>query len=401
MKTIKIDVAIFGGGVAGLWTLHHVIEAGVSAVLFETNTLGSGQTLQSQGIIHGGIKYSLNGLLSRSTDPIQDMPALWGECFRGAVCDLSSVTILSQYHYLWSTQQFTARFSQFMAGKMLQHVDKTLKKSDYPEIFQQPQFSGHVSAIRETVIDTKSLLTALHQKNADKIVKINLPTPEDIQFLPSGAIQSITLQSGQQPATAIQAKKYVFTAGAGNEKLLSTITPPIPMQRRPLHMVLAKFPKEAPQQYPLYGHCMGRDAKPRITITTHRCEDGCMVWYLGGELSETGVSRDSAAQIQFAQKELAATLPWVDISPVQWRSFFIDRAEGQQPEGRRPADVVLKHEQNVLVGWPTKLALAPKLANHITQAIQATPFEQCPFSPATFQDWEKASVGEPIWEGLF
>jgi hypothetical protein len=60
------------------------------------------------------------------------------------------------------------------------------------------------------------------------------------------------------------------------------------MQRRPLHMIIAK----GPSLKPLYAHCLGGGTKPRITVTTHPAADGKWVWYLGGDIAEAdGVAR--------------------------------------------------------------------------------------------------------------
>jgi len=37
-KIISVDIAIFGGGIAGLWLLNRLRQQGVSAILLETNT---------------------------------------------------------------------------------------------------------------------------------------------------------------------------------------------------------------------------------------------------------------------------------------------------------------------------------------------------------------------------
>jgi len=53
---MQLDVLIFGGGAAGLWCLDCFRRAGYHALLLESKALGSGQTIQAQGIIHGGGK---------------------------------------------------------------------------------------------------------------------------------------------------------------------------------------------------------------------------------------------------------------------------------------------------------------------------------------------------------
>ena len=77
------DLVIFGGGAAGLWLLDEAVRRGLDALLLEAHELGSGQTVASQGIIHGGLKYTLSGLLTPSAKAIAEMPVIWRRCLAG------------------------------------------------------------------------------------------------------------------------------------------------------------------------------------------------------------------------------------------------------------------------------------------------------------------------------
>src|SRR5262245_14630974 len=77
------DIVILGGGVAGLWLLNRLRAAGYAAVLLERAALGQGQSIASQGMIHGGMKYALGGTLTGASESIADMPAHWQRCLRG------------------------------------------------------------------------------------------------------------------------------------------------------------------------------------------------------------------------------------------------------------------------------------------------------------------------------
>lgn len=81
---LRLDVVIFGGGGAGLWLLDELARRGHQTLLLEAHELGGGQTVNSQGIIHGGFKYSLDGLLSASARATRAMPDLWRRCLAGA-----------------------------------------------------------------------------------------------------------------------------------------------------------------------------------------------------------------------------------------------------------------------------------------------------------------------------
>jgi glycerol-3-phosphate dehydrogenase len=113
----NVDIVIVGGGIAGLWLLNDLRNRGYSALLLEAAALGAGQTMASQGMIHGGIKYSLAGALSGASEAIAEMPDHWRRCLRGAgAVDLRRARILSDHFYLWSTGAVAGRMTAFLAS---------------------------------------------------------------------------------------------------------------------------------------------------------------------------------------------------------------------------------------------------------------------------------------------
>ena len=194
----------------------------------------------------------------------------------------------------------------------------------------------------------------LYVRRLDKLLK---DRPAD------GALAGLIIDGRE-----VRAQRIVLSAGAGNAELLARLDIQQPAQQlRPLHMVLAK----GPALKPLYAHCLGGGPKPRVTVTTHPAADGQWVWYLGGDLAEAeGVARDAAGQIRAAQKELADLLPWVDQSATQWATLRVSRAEPAQSGLLRPDNAFLAEQGRLLVGWPTKLALAPDFADRVLAALQ-------------------------------
>ena len=99
--TLNTDIAIIGGGIAGLWLNAQLRQQGFNTLLIEHNTLGGGQSVKSQGIIHGGAKYALHGALTGSSEAIADMPERWRKALQGeGELDLRGVRLLSDAHYL-------------------------------------------------------------------------------------------------------------------------------------------------------------------------------------------------------------------------------------------------------------------------------------------------------------
>lgn len=386
-NSIEVDIIIFGGGIAGLWALNRLRAKGYSTLLFESNALGSGQTIKSQGIIHGGIKYALQGKLTDSSNAVETMPQRWKECLEGrGEIDLRSVSILSPDQLLWSTGSLASEISGFFASKALTSRVKTLDKQHYPSVLQNPKFKGHVYRLEEVVLDTPSLIQTLIQPHIPFVFKVdpselewvfeenNAPEnssqknkPHNIHSLKLKTLNLNSSSSNSSHPLIFKAKHFLVTAGEGNESLTSKLNLSFPMQRRPLHMVLIKFPTP----HPFFAHCIDFGSTPRITITSHQTKNGEGIWYLGGKIAEDGIHRTEQEQINFAKKEIITLFPWLDLTQTEWKSFFINRAEAKQPNKKRPDSFFLETRQNVTVAWPTKLALAPLLVDAFLNKLNA------------------------------
>ena len=358
-KQLKVDVVIFGGGVAGLWILNRCRQAGYQTLLLENEALGAGQTRYSQGIIHGGTKYALTGKLTASSESIFAMPQIWRDCLSGkGEVDLSSAKILSKHQYMWSTPSLLSRLSGFFASRIVRGRMLSVKKENYPAAFKNKKFKGKVYQLDEPVLDAGSVIQALSEPNNKNIMQI-----KSMSDYSENAF-SVVAENGD--TWEIKAEKIVLSAGKGNARLLKKMQHTQPeMQLRPLQMVMVRggLPDK------LYAHCLGASVNPRITITSSEDKKGNTVWYLGGQLAEDGIHRTKEEQISKAKKELESLMPWLDFSIVQWSTLNIDRAEPKQEEGQRPSTSFCYEENNVITTWPTKLALAPNLANDVLKQL--------------------------------
>ncbi len=400
-KTIFTDVAIFGGGIAGLWVLNRLRNLGYQAFLFETSSLGNGQTIKSQGIIHGGLKYALTGFLTGSANAIESMPKRWKDCLQGTgEIDLRLVKILSNDQLLWSTGSLHSEIASFFASKALNSRVQKLNFDQYPPLLQNAYFRGHAYRLEEVVLDTPSLIQTLAQPYKNCIFKINSTEAYKFQVQPHNPqhIVSFKCHSGEKIFN-LEAKRYLFTAGEGNEQLASFLPNAPAMQRRPLQMVLVKF--NLP--YTFFAHCIDNGANPRITITTHSTQDGKTVWYLGGKIAEDGALRTPTEQIEVAKKELKVLFPWLDLKETKWASFFIDRAEPKQPGGKRPDTIFIQAIGNTIIGWPTKLALSPVLADELITLLTQQSIQPSPTPKETIyaEQLESPKIALPPWEELF
>ncbi|NOG55141.1 MAG: FAD-dependent oxidoreductase [Planctomycetes bacterium] len=401
---MDLDVLIFGTGIAGLWTLGRLAAAGIRVAALESDSVGSQQTVYSQGIVHGGAKYLFGRAEKASSSPLSAMPRLWRDCINGCgELRLDRTGLLSESHYLWTTGGVVSQVTGAIAGKVVAgDATRITNRDDCPEALVPVLGKGRVYRLNEPVFDVPSLLTDLRTSFQSRIRHYD-GTLEVRRATNSEKIESVTVTHPLTGNTVtLRARWYVLAAGAGNEVLsqqfLNAAAPKT--QRRPLHMVMAR----GPGLLPVFAHCIGSRPKPLVTITTHPV-DGGPVWYLGGELAESGVGRDDTRQIQHAIDTLHRTLPGARLDMTEWSSVPIDRAEPAQRHGRRPEHECVVCHGNVLTIWPTKLALAPRLAARLVDTVahdasnvtmaRTADTDWNPF--AAFEPWPNPSVAVPPW----
>ena len=387
-SVISTDVLIVGAGVAGLWLNARLRKQGFSTIVVERESLGGGQSVKSQGIIHGGAKYALHGALTGASEAIADMPRRWREALAGdGELDLNGVRILSQAHYLWSPGTLAGNLTSFFASKAVRGRVDQVKGEQLPPALQDPRFKGKVYRLAELVVDVPSLIERLANLAGDGLL-----AGQSIEPL----FENNDLVGLRVDGRDIHAQRIVFSAGAGNAELLASAGISVPAQQlRPLHMVLVK----GPSLKPLYAHCLGGGPKPRITVTTHPAANGEWVWYLGGDIAEAdGVAREPAEQIAVAQKELGNLLPWVDLSQAQWATLRVNRAEPAQSGLVRPDNAFLADQGRLLVGWPTKLALAPDFSDRVLQALEQDGIK--PGDTPALPPLPRPPLGKTAWEQL-
>lgn len=408
-QTFSTDIVIVGGGIAGLWLLNRLRQRGFDAVLLEKATLGGGQTIASQGIIHGGLKYALNGVLSPASSAIAAMPEHWRRCLLGqGDVDLRGCHVLSPHYYMWSSGGYRSRLKTFLGSKALRGRIDALDERDYPDFFRGRDISGALYRLSDFVVDTPSLISLLAEPHRDRILCIDTETMQ-MALADDGHLENLTLQS-RNGIVKLQAQRFVLCAGEGNGPLLQQlgITQP-EMQTRPLHMLAARVP----HAQPAFVHCIGDSfgMTPRLTVTSHpdpTSESGGWIWYIGGEIAESGVQRSAEEQQAEGQRQLGEAFPWVDFSAAQWSSFFINRAEPRLPNLQRPDNAFVSAKQNLLITWPTKLTLTPDLSDSVCAELerqgvqpQAAPAANADSSATLSSCFDFPEVAKPRWEHLF
>ena len=398
---LELDAVIFGGGAAGLWMLDEFIRAGRRCLLLEAGELGAGQTIASQGIIHGGLKYTLSGLFSSSARAIADMPRIWRQCLAGeAKPNLSSTRLRAHSCVLWQTTSLKSRLGMMGARAGLRVAPRRLAAHERPPLLAE--CPGIVARLDEQVIEPWSFIADLSEQHRDRIIRIDADNGLEFSPLasPAGSSESrfVRLLNPETGAPLdLRPRHIILAAGAGNARLreMSGLRAGA-MQQRPLHMVMLRG-----ERLPaLCGHCTD-GAATRVTITSTRDFFDRAVWQVGGQIAERGVAMDEQQLIRFAHEELRAVLPGIDLKGVEWATYRANRAEAGNA-GARPSDVSVIGDGNILTCWPTKLALAPRLAQQVL-AMPGAGAGRAKAGDATsdvpsLRGWPQPVAALPPWE---
>ncbi len=385
---VRVDAVIFGGGVSGLWTCNTLISRGLNVILVETQALGQDQTITCQGILHGGVKYSLAGKLTKAAINIKEMPGIWKEHIQGQrFPDLSNLDIRSDYCYLWGK-------SVWLLGSLLGLSIRPgkIQTNEYPEMLSN--YKGDVYKLPEQIISPKSLLEVLSKPVRKYLVKTHADQIKFKLYQP-GQIAEIELKNpNNQNSATIIPNSVIFTAGGGNSILRKKAgMNEEKQQQRPLRMVLVKS-KELPA---FNGHYV-EGTLPTVTITSNKLNDGNTVWMLGGKLAENGTKWTDEKMIQETLRILKKVFPQTSFDLFEMTVFNVDRAEADTRHCKKPDDVFVEKEGNVITAWPTKLVLAPRLAERIADTVQLSNQENTNDANDWSQNWEKPVIAMEPWE---
>jgi glycine/D-amino acid oxidase-like deaminating enzyme len=410
----RCDALIFGGGFAGLWILEKLRQRGYDALLLESKALGGGQSIQAQGIIHGGGKYALRGVRDfAAVRSIRDMPARWRAHLLGeAEPHLAPARVLSQRCLLWVPKGgWLTRLSAYallpvvQRGGLLHTPPVRLARQEWPEVLRDS--ARVVYSMAEPVLSVAATLAALAKRQEGRLLRYQAGRELErlrIELKASEEHSIIIEETEIEEPLELRPRVLVFAAGAGNEALLRRAElEGASMQRRPLRMVLVRGRLPV-----LFGHAVA-GGKTAMTVTSHPLETGgvladgqSLVWQVGGELAERFAGRDDPAQLrQESRAQFHRLLPGWSPSGLEMSSYTAVRAEARSTNLRRPSGVHVKWvHPGALVAWPTKMALTPLLGDEVGEEVarRLGPPAQASSDAGRLATWPKPKLAKNPWE---
>ncbi len=384
-ESAKIDVAVAGGGIAGLWLLDALIREGYTAALFEAGELGGGQTNHAQGIIHSGAKYALSGKKTKNQRLLAKMPGHWLGAMEGHnPPDLSAARVASQDQYLAIPRGIMSVAASIAARTVLASVFSPLPRHRWPDSIAESGFRGALIRLAEPVFDVPSVVAAFAANHGPRIRQLTI---DDATWSWDAARERHRIALGDG---IVEARWMIATAGGGNGPLATLTQTAAAAQERPLHMVLLKGDLPA-----IYLHADVRKARPGMTISSHRAPDGGMVWYIGGDIAEVGVPMSETGVLTEAVRRIGRFFPSLPLRDIRGAARRISRHEAGTRDTRIPEGPVIRTGgvPNSLIAWPTKLAYAPMLAEAVVAALDGPSDRPAPDLPGT-----PPPVGRPPWE---
>lgn len=308
-QALSVDAAIVGAGIGGLWIANLLLGRGLSVAICEPRGVGGVQTLASQGIVHSGAKYGLDGKTS-PFGALRSMPDRWRRCLRGdGEVDLRGVRVLSQ------TMHFRNAEATF--------------------------------ALDEPVLDVASLVRRLAERVANRIVAEAI-APESLVVDDAG-IERLDLAG-----CTIRARIYLFAAGAGNEVLARQAGfARTALRYRPLRQTIVRLRRGAG----VYAHWAedARETEPTLTVTTNG-----LVMSIGGTAADDGAQRGAANHVRLVRQLLREGFGDIDLDGAEFETFVAVRAE---PDANTIRDAFVARQGNCLLCLPVKLSLAPRLGD--------------------------------------
>jgi len=376
----RYDIIIFGAGIAGLYIANVLDNLGYNFLLIEKNKIGGIQTLASQGMIHGGQKYVLQGKVTNHGAEVSKMPKRWDSCFAGdGEIDLSAVNFLSNSQLMFPAGSIFSNLVVFAAAKAVNGKTTKLTAEKIPQVIKR----NPVYEMQEKVVDIKSLVAVLSEKIKDKIFK------GDVEKISSDGSVRVS-------AIELKAKLIISAAGLGNEDIFKKLhlDKNKYTQRRPLCQIMVKD-----MNYKLYGHGVVESPKPRVTITSHSSLDNNKyIWYLGGNIAEKTVNMSDDEALIFAKNEMQDIFPDIEWNKKQWALWRGDRAEPLDSKGQLPSSAYIHREENILIVWPTKLTFAPALSDMVLEHLKLN--DITPSKGEENINLPIAKMGKYTWENV-
>ena len=334
---MRVDYLIIGDGLSGLMLLNRILQDKLGSVLLissvthnQTLRDSNSQSFWSQGIVHRGYKYSLEG---------EDLPAFEKHADKftqevSSAIDLPDFTVSKKVKVLADSASSLPVTARTSSGR---YLNKEIKVGSFPEL----------------VIDAWGVCNALRLKLRKHIYAADI---KKIQHK-NGSVSSIELSKTQ----VVKPSHVFMCAGRNNGYIwhnMMKMPKPDIQQLRPLIVGEAKHS----DFFNLNAHILFKK-KWCMTITSSENAVGAFTWRFGGPLYDSGLP---LKKVQLKTEKILKH--FFDISNPSMGMGVISRAE-KNADGARILSPRRFKLGNVTIGWPVKMVMIPALIDKMLRDV--------------------------------
>lgn len=384
-STVHVDVLFVGGGIAGLWLLNCVRQAGYSALLVESERIGAGQSGASQGFVVHRPRTGATLPTDKEAAELASVVGRWRALLDGGeVPDLSTVRVLSEHPLRWTIPEAHKRG---LLDRLLRRGAPAAEAPaetgfDIPGILRHPMRRGSLGTQAGFIVDNRSLLGALLD-----------PVREALLYTQGAAVMArdggFNLRIEDRDPVVVRARRTVYTTGVG-ANLLGSVSLQVWHQQ----MVMVRGEGLADD---LYVNAVDVTGRRLFNISAHRDAAGRPVWYYGGAMVESGQQVDAAQQIRNCRRDLAAHFPWLALSGLEYAAHRVDRAAVRLRNGLALLPQLRTEGQHV-VAWPTNLSTMPLLGDRMLAMLKRECIEPRPADLRPLADWPQPALAPAPWD---
>jgi len=346
LNNMNIDYLIIGDGLSGLLLLQRILRDKLGSVLLispvahnQTLCSSNSQSFWSQGIVHKGYKYSLEG---------EDRPDLekYADKFTGelsSIIDLPDFTVAEQVKVLADAASSLPSTARTSSGR---YLNAKIKVGFFPEL----------------VVDSWGICSALRLKLRKHIYTSEIKKIRHKK----GVVSSIELSKTQaltpfRVRTAVCPSHVFMCAGRHNGHIwhnMMKMPGESVQQLRPVVVGEAKHSSF----FNLNAHLIFKK-KWCMTVTSSVNAVGAFTWRFGGPLYDSGLplKKVQAKTEKILEHFFAISNPSMNMG-------VISRAEKYAAGARilRPRRFKLG---NVTIGWPVKMVMIPSLIDKMLRDV--------------------------------
>lgn len=396
---LKVDVAVVGGGLQGLFVLKELLRRNYSAVLFSKGALGAGQTSHAHAFLHEGHMF-------RRADNVKQAQSSYSE-WRTYLDEPGAKAWEGDFYFgdidPSEFQKHSAIWNQNISGLA------TTKSCEAPS-----HFTSRLTFWRGrgTCLNTPQLVERLardyepHIGLVDRLITLD-GTPERVL---------IEAHNSRGEPIRVEARTVVAAAGVGNQDILGLCgNSPLRQQTVKAHMLAVR----SAELEPLAGFFRPMLERKAMFIAP-RVLDGATVWLISDGNHEM-VSANTPDRYRWPPDETSAWVRQVVESLTQlcedefgsanrhrleWAVYCAAKAEIETPRGWMPEGPEYHYvrEKSTCVVWPTLLTHIPRASREIALKTDWFSGPMGTLAPADVPKWRewkcRPEVAVELWRTL-